>query len=353
MAKINQFGGVPGASPGVGRDCLPFEAMLADAIDGTLSASDQARFEEHLATCEKCPGMLADAQRGQALLEMLRPEVLEPSSTLLERILDQTTGQRARDEEAARAQRRAANEAASLLGTSSSPAAVAVVRPVAADVPAAPGKVLPFRTRLQTRLLGVRHVVLQPRFAMTAAMAFFSIALTLNLSGVRVGQLRLSDLKASNVKRGVYEARARVVRYYANLRVVYELESRVHDLGRSDDDHSNTAPETAAPQNAQPVGTDSAAPEDKKNGNSTTPAAPRPGKSENPPPAAPQGGAAEPPKNSRNRPNAGTSRCNWPLPAIQEVDFVGPAPGRHTFFRAVSAVKLPEPSELHGKRGLV
>jgi hypothetical protein len=69
--------------------------------------------------------------------------------------------------------------------------------------------------------------MLQPRLAMTAAMAFFSIALTMNLTGVRLSQLRASDLKPSSILRSCYEAKAKVVRYSDNLRVVYELESRV------------------------------------------------------------------------------------------------------------------------------
>jgi hypothetical protein len=47
--------------------------------------------------------------------------------------------------------------------------------------------------------------------------------------------------------RSVSLAKARVVRYSDNLRVVYELESRVRDLQRSSDD--NGASKTQAPQN--------------------------------------------------------------------------------------------------------
>jgi hypothetical protein len=78
--------------------------------------------------------------------------------------------------------------------------------------------------------------MLQPRLAMTAAMAFFSIALTMNLTGVRLSALRASDFKPSSIMRSAYEAKAKVVRYSDNLRVVYELESRVRDLQRSSDD---------------------------------------------------------------------------------------------------------------------
>jgi hypothetical protein len=85
--------------------------------------------------------------------------------------------------------------------------------------------------------------MLQPRLAMTAAMAFFSIALTMNLTGVRLSDLRASDLKPSSILRSCYDAKARVVRYSDNLRVVYELESRVRDLqNSSDSDYHPTTP---------------------------------------------------------------------------------------------------------------
>src|ERR1039457_1082978 len=61
----------------------------------------------------------------------------------------------------------------------------------------------------------------QPRLAMTAAMAFFSIALTMNLTGVHLQDLRASDLKPSSLKRDFTNANASVKRYYEGLRVVY------------------------------------------------------------------------------------------------------------------------------------
>jgi hypothetical protein len=100
-----------------------------------------------------------------------------------------------------------------------------------------PGSVLPFPSRVAAsfRLRTIGQTLLQPRLAMTAAMAFFSIALTLNLTGVRISSLRLSDLRPSSLKRNFYEANAHVLRYYDNQKVVYELESRVRDLQRSND----------------------------------------------------------------------------------------------------------------------
>src|ERR1700710_2053072 len=67
--------------------------MLADALDGTLSAADQATFDLHMVGCDTCAAMLADAQRGAAWMEMLRSPRPEPPAALLERILAQTSAQ--------------------------------------------------------------------------------------------------------------------------------------------------------------------------------------------------------------------------------------------------------------------
>ncbi len=65
---------------------------------------------------------------------------------------------------------------------------------------------------------------------MTAAMAFVSIALTLNLTGVRLKNLRASDFTPSGLRRNVVEASASAARNFQNMRVVYQVESRVSEL---------------------------------------------------------------------------------------------------------------------------
>ena len=97
---------------------------------------------------------------------------------------------------------------------------------------------------------------------MTAAMAFFSIALTMNLAGVRLTALHASDLKPSSLRKSFWSASNQAVRYYDNLRVVYELESRVHEMQRDSD--GDTAPQRGivskpaekddAPQRTAPSG---------------------------------------------------------------------------------------------------
>ena len=294
VMEHNQFGSSKPVSASDPQHCAQCEAMLTDALDGTLSAADQATFDRHIVSCTTCSEMFADAQRGAAWLSLLKSPRPEPSANLLERIFAQTCGATSSQTSAAADQSAAAIHLVSnpntLLGhpmaTGSSKAAAL----------ASSTNVLPFRNRLAAgfNLRSIGHTLLQPRLAMTAAMAFFSIALTLNLTGVQLSALRASDLKPSNLKRNFYEANAHVVRYYDNLRVVYELESRVHDLQRSSDDEtpaSTSKTPHATPDNtgSKPSQQPSAAPSQQPSPN---------GKDD---------------KQSRPKPSPGTSRRENPV----------------------------------------
>ncbi len=237
--KIRQFGDKPGGDQPNSGDCAQCENMLADALDGTLSAADQKLFDSHMAQCGPCAQLLADAQRGVAWLEMLRHPKPEPPAMLVERILAQTSG-----------------AAGQMLPVPMPQTGILVPQPSAGSVvPTATSyaNVIPFRSRFAAavRSNSFGQIMLQPRLAMTAAMAFFSIALTMNLTGVRLQDLHASDLRPSSIKRGFYHANARVVQYYEGLRVVYELESRVHDL-QSDRDNNPTVGSQSTPASAAP-----------------------------------------------------------------------------------------------------
>jgi len=262
VADINQFGSAKPLQSADAEHCARCEAMLADALDGTLSAADQAAFELHMVGCESCSSMLADAQRGAAWMEMLKSPLPEPPLGLLERIIAQTSGQTAAEANPpivlGPTDFRRQQQSNTLLGR---PILHPSSAPVAYPAAFGPAKVLPFRARVASafNLRSIGQTLLQPRLAMTAAMAFFSIALTLNLTGVRLSDFRISDLKPSNLMRSAYQAKARVVRYSDNLRVVYELESRVRDLQRASD-NDNPAPASQSPtapsnQNQKPSGT--------------------------------------------------------------------------------------------------
>ena len=265
MNEFSQFGSGREGRSAAAKVCSHFESMLTDAIDGTLSQEDQDAFDLHLVGCESCRTMLADARRGAAWMEMLRPYPPQPSADLVDRILGSTS----LSAEAMGSQAAAESGAfvtPMLAGASSAPAA-GVLAGLPVGFGSAPGKVVPFHRPLSERfhIRSVGHTLLQPRLAMTAAMAFFSIALTLNLTGVKLSQLRVSDLRPSSLKRSFSEANAHVARYYDNLRVVYELESRVHDLQKSSDEDTQVSSPAAGAAGSGTAGKTSADPGGTKN----------------------------------------------------------------------------------------
>lgn len=237
MTESGKFGGsrlqfgdtTPGSQAGDTAECASCEAMLADALDGTLSAADQALFDRHTAACAPCRQLLAEAQRGAAWLQMIHAEP-EPPASLAERILAQTGG--------------------------------AVASATLAHAPAGSGQplsvgpaaVIPFRERVWAALRrsGLGQIALQPRLAMTAAMAFFSLALTMDITGLRVQDVKPANFRPSNLKRGLYTAKARLVQSYEGLRVVYELESRVRDMESVGNDNVQNGGTRSAPALRQP-----------------------------------------------------------------------------------------------------
>jgi hypothetical protein len=198
--------------------CEAWEAMLTDALDGTLSARDAEAFDAHSKSCAAgCGELLEEAQRGTEWLRFLR-ETPEAPQGLLEKILVGTTGM-----------------------------------PDAQQPLAAGGAVaLPHQPWLGVPFGLLQRHMAESRILMTLAMAFFSLALTLNLTGVRLNQLKLSDLSpsalAASVSHQYYTTSAHLTRYYLNLRIVYELESRVNEMRR---DNSAPAPRPAVQQQQQ------------------------------------------------------------------------------------------------------
>jgi hypothetical protein len=194
---------------------------LADALDGQLKPEDEATFAEHMADCKACTALLDEAQKGREWLEFLSPEPEVPSG-LLDKILAQTgPGQVAG------------------YGLISGGTNVLPITPVPS--PARKGRApgTPASTPAWQRpgFTGQVWRFAEPRLLMTAAMAFFSIALTLNLTGVRLSSLRLANLRPSAVRsfmeRRLMTASVPIVRYYDHLRFVYEVESRMRELRRN------------------------------------------------------------------------------------------------------------------------
>ncbi len=217
--------------------CAQCERMLLDASDETLLPEEQVHFDLHIAGCDNCSRALADAQRGRAWLGMLHAAPPTPPALLMENILARTSG-----DPAVAIPLRPRNEPIlSYAGTTvvaSNSALDGGMQRVLAFGPVRTGNW--FRRMVAS--------VSQPRFAMTTAMAFFSIALTMNLTGVSLRDLHASSFTPSNLRHSFWTTNARVFRYYDNLRVVYELESRVREVQRDTDDSTpHSAPVVAPP----------------------------------------------------------------------------------------------------------
>ncbi len=86
------------------------------------------------------------------------------------------------------------------------------------------------RLRRQTRM--VFAPVLTPRFGMSMGMAFFSITLVLNMA-----QIRIKDLTPHNLSHTFYTSENKVMKYYENMRLVYEIESRVRELRNASEEN--------------------------------------------------------------------------------------------------------------------
>jgi hypothetical protein len=190
--------------------CDEWENLIADALDGTLPAAEAAAFARHQGECALCAQMLKETQQGKAWMEYLAVEPEVPAD-LLNKILARTSD------------RLATGEASGVLPGASLPV-----------------RVVPPRSPWHRVLPVVRQVARQafePRLMMTAAMAFFSIALTLNLTGIKLSEVRAADLSPSRVRatltRQYYSTNEQVMKYYENLRLVYEMEARVRELRRS------------------------------------------------------------------------------------------------------------------------
>jgi predicted anti-sigma-YlaC factor YlaD len=70
-------------------ECSQFEALLADALDGTLRAEARGAFDAHRQSCGVCGPMFLETREGMLLLEAV-PE-LEPPRNLVHNILAATS----------------------------------------------------------------------------------------------------------------------------------------------------------------------------------------------------------------------------------------------------------------------
>jgi Putative zinc-finger len=189
---------MPGESKN-GMQCSEFDALLTEALDGTLAGAKLERFRAHATVCSVCGPLFAEVDAGRRLLLSL--EEIEPPAHLMNSILAATSG----------------FDTARLHTTAQ--------------------RQLSLVDRLRAWVAPVFNpffgVIRQPRFAMSFGMVFFSVTMALNVAGVKMTDLRHIDLRPSAISRGYHMTQGRVVKYYENIRFVYQIESKVREIKRA------------------------------------------------------------------------------------------------------------------------
>jgi hypothetical protein len=168
-------------------NCAEIEILICDYVEGTLSADRKAELERHLAECPACAEMARDSAAAVAFMERAAEVVAPPE--LITRILFEA--------------------------------------PWRKNKPAGP--------RVLARWLSP---ILQPKFAMGAAMTILSFSILSQLAPVR--QLRATDLEPKAIWTGlenrVMDVWDRTVKYYDNLKFVYQIQATLREWQQQEEE---------------------------------------------------------------------------------------------------------------------
>lgn len=169
--------------------CTEFEILLADYLDGTLGAEQKTTVEAHRNGCASCQELALDAASAVTFIE--RAATVDPPPALVNRILFEVTNGASR----------------------------AVIKPSWIE-----------------RLLGWRAgFVLQPRFAMSMAMAVLSLAM--------VGRFWAA------AESGVHRSWDRTVKSYESLQLVYEVQTQLEEWAKERGSDNGSQDVTSPAQN--------------------------------------------------------------------------------------------------------
>jgi anti-sigma factor RsiW len=175
--------------------CDQLEARLSDYLDGLLAGPERAEFEAHANSCANCAPLLASVR--SLVGEMRAMESLEAPPRLVYAILDKTLGPR----------------------------------------------LSPWQVFLQT-LRGITTT----KFAYGAASVLATLIILAGSSGFSLRKPKLADLRPAalyhNADRQAHLVVARSVKYVSDLRVVYEIQSRL----RRDENELQATPEEVLPK---------------------------------------------------------------------------------------------------------
>jgi hypothetical protein len=188
---------------------LEIENLASDYLEGLLEPSQRAAVEAHLAECVACREMLEDVRH---VLQMCRAaEDVEPKPWLVSKIMLATIGER--------------------------------------------------KPSWRERITAYLRPVLQPRVAYPIAMTVFTFSIIVNAAGLNLRSLRFEDLNprtwVGRANRQGHLMAARAEKFYYDLRVVYEIESRFRQLGGQPQGQDEEVPKPAAPEGGSSQGSPS------------------------------------------------------------------------------------------------
>ncbi len=178
---------------------LELENLASEYLEGLLEPGRRAEVETHLAQCAACRELVADVRGALELCHSA--EDLEPAPWLISKILLATVGER--------------------------------------------------KPTLRQQLVAFFRPALHPRFAYAVAMAVFSFSIIVNAAGINLRHVRIEDLNPRSWVRGANRAGhnlvARAEKFYYDLRVVYEIESRLRQLRSQPPQQEKEAPKQEPP----------------------------------------------------------------------------------------------------------
>ena len=161
---------------------LELENLASDYLEGQLDTAHHAQVEEHLAGCSACRETLSDVR--QAIEACRSAGDVTPPAWLVTKIRLATTGEK--------------------------------------------------RSGITDQVNALLRTIRQPRVAYAVAMTVFSLSLIVNIAGFNLRHLKIQDFSPTTwiyrANRAGHLLYARAEKFYDDLRIVYEIESRFRNV---------------------------------------------------------------------------------------------------------------------------
>ena len=190
--------------------CANFEIALCDYLDGTLGAAGKAEFERHLDGCAACAELARDARAALSFLE--RVADVEPPPELVTRLF------------------------------------------AIAQMPEAKSRV---RAGVRGWFQRMFQPMLQPRMVMGLSLTILFFGMMARCAGIPGKRLSPADLDPARVWAGledrVQRGWVRSVKFYENLRFVYQIQSRLREWREQQEQDASVAPVETTDERRLPV----------------------------------------------------------------------------------------------------